>query len=131
MGSQIVADGLLEFWVTRSLRKELQFSKWGIGRLNVLDHIVLAAPDLDEAKDAFDAQTGVMPIDGGPHEGLGTRNALVSFGDGTYLEIIAPDPEQPLQGTRGERLARMSHAVISFEGIHCHQFFVRADSLKV
>jgi len=66
--------------------------------MSELDHIVLAAPDLDEAKRSFNDQTGVMPMDGGPHENLGTRNALVSFGDGVYLEIIAPDPEQPPYG---------------------------------
>jgi hypothetical protein len=75
--------------------------------MDIIDHIVLAAPDLDEAKEAFHVETGVMPIDGGPHAGGGTRNALVSFGHGAYLEIIAPDPMQSLSGTRGEQFAQM------------------------
>jgi catechol 2,3-dioxygenase-like lactoylglutathione lyase family enzyme len=62
--------------------------------MNQLDHVVLAVPDLDAAKARFEAETGVCPADGGPHVGLGTRNAMVSFGEGRYLEIIAPDPEQ-------------------------------------
>ncbi|HIA47042.1 MAG TPA: VOC family protein [Candidatus Hydrogenedentes bacterium] len=75
--------------------------------MNIIDHIVLATPDLDEAMEAFHAETGVMPIDGGPHAGGGTRNALVSFGHGAYLEIIAPDPKQSISGTRGEQFAQM------------------------
>jgi hypothetical protein len=62
--------------------------------MNQLDHVVLAAPDLEAAKARFEETTGVMPSDGGPHVGMGTRNAMVSFGAGRYLEIIAPDPEQ-------------------------------------
>ena len=76
--------------------------------MNELDHIVLAARDLEAAKSAFEAQTGAAPVDGGPHVGLGTRNALVSFGSGRYLEILAPDPAQSLEGTFGEQLAQLT-----------------------
>jgi catechol 2,3-dioxygenase-like lactoylglutathione lyase family enzyme len=58
-----------------------------------LDHIMLGAPDLDRAITAFKAATGVTPVKGGRHPGRGTQNALVSLGDGTYLEIIAPTRE--------------------------------------
>ena len=71
--------------------------------MNQLDHLVIAAPDLDAAKQRFQNRTGVAPID----VGLGTRNALVSFGDGRYLEIIAPDPEQDLNGGFGAALAEL------------------------
>ena len=76
-----------------------------------LDHLVIAAPDLDNAKTAFADATGCMPADGGAHNGLGTRNALVSFGTSTYLEIIAPDPEQSLEGNFGGVLAKLPEIV--------------------
>ena len=61
----------------------------------VLDHLVLAAPDLGAAVRAFAERTGVEPARGGSHVGLGTANYLVDLGAGGYLEIIGPDPEAP------------------------------------
>jgi Glyoxalase-like domain len=61
----------------------------------VLDHLVLAGPDLAEAVASFTARTGVQPARGGSHVGLGTANYLVGLGDGAYLEIIGPDDDQP------------------------------------
>ena len=53
-----------------------------------IDHILLGIDDLDRGVKAFEESTGVKPVYGGKHPG-GTHNALVSLGDGTYLEIIA------------------------------------------
>ena len=60
----------------------------------MLDHIVLATPDIAATAGWLADATGVVASEGGPHVGRGTRNRLCSFGD-TYLEIIGPDPDQP------------------------------------
>lgn len=65
------------------------------GNQLVLDHLVWVVPDLEEGMAEFEEHTGVRPVIGGKHRGLGTHNALVSLGDGAYLEILAKDPSQP------------------------------------
>ncbi|EST34650.1 VOC family protein [Streptomyces roseochromogenus] len=61
----------------------------------LLDHLVLATPDLAATVADFARRTGVTPVPGGVHVGLGTRNHLVGLGGRSYLEILGPDPEQP------------------------------------
>ncbi len=60
-----------------------------------IDHLAYAVPDLDAGMRAIEKLLGVAPVRGGQHQGLGTHNALIGLGTGVYLEIIAPDPEQP------------------------------------
>ncbi len=62
--------------------------------MSQLDHIVIAAPDLDALVDEFHALTGVQPEPGGRHVGKGTANQLVGLGEGRYIELIGPDPSQ-------------------------------------
>ncbi|MBO0826311.1 MAG: VOC family protein [Streptosporangiales bacterium] len=64
----------------------------------LLDHLVYAAPDVDDLVASFRRRTGVEPALGGRHVGRNTRNYLVGLGGGAYLELIGPD--DPV--TRGE-----------------------------
>lgn len=55
-----------------------------------LDHIVWAVPDLDAGIRTIADLTGVEPVSGGKAPGREqSHNALISLGDGAYLEIFS------------------------------------------
>lgn len=62
-----------------------------------LDHLVIAAADLEQGKRYVKSKLGTEPSPGGRHAGQGTHNCLLKIGDSQYLEIIAidPDAEEP------------------------------------
>ena len=52
-----------------------------------IDHLVIVVKDLDRAAKDYE-QLGFSVIPGGQHP-VGSHNALISFQDGSYLELIA------------------------------------------
>jgi hypothetical protein len=74
-----------------------------------VDHLVLAAPDMDGAVHEITRRFGVHPSPGGRHTAWGTRNALLSLGPRVYLEIVGPDPGlAPPPGPRPFRIGEIT-----------------------
>jgi hypothetical protein len=53
-----------------------------------IDHVTVAGAHLDAMRKAFTAATGLPTEYGGPHSNHATEMALVSFPDGSYLELM-------------------------------------------
>ena len=90
--------------------------------MNKLDHLLWAATDLGAAVAEMQRLSGATVHPGGPHPGQGSRNALLGLQDRTYLEIIAPDPDQELAGTWGELMAALPKPALYTFAVTCSDF---------
>lgn len=61
----------------------------------MLDHIVLATPDVQATVDEIADAIGVRAAEGGRFREMGVYNHLLALQDNAYLEIIGPDPTAP------------------------------------
>lgn len=60
-----------------------------------LDHLVVAAKDLQQGVDYIKEELGVSMPYGGLHPKMGTHNHLIQLGNGVFLEVIAINPDLP------------------------------------
>jgi hypothetical protein len=88
-----------------------------------IDHIVLAAPDYDEAIKEFSTITGIVPARVGTTKGLGMKAARVAFDENCYIEIIAPDPKS--SGPIGDKLAKLEDGALV-----PYHYAIRASNLE-
>ncbi len=58
-----------------------------------IDHVTVAGRHLDTMRRAFTAATGIPTEYGGRHANRATEMALASFPDGSYLELMAIQPQ--------------------------------------
>jgi len=73
--------------------------------LKGIDHIVILVRDLAAAIEDY-RRLGFTVTPGGEHVGLGTHNALITFEDGAYFELIAfKEPDRPHDQRWWPRLA--------------------------
>ena len=100
-----------------------------------IDHIVIAVRDLAAASDDY-ARLGFTVTPGGEHTGGATHNALISFADGAYFELIAfREPDRPQEHKWWARFAKGEGTVdfallsesVDFEGDRLKQAGIEID----
>jgi catechol 2,3-dioxygenase-like lactoylglutathione lyase family enzyme len=62
-----------------------------------LDHAVIAVHDLDATIQDYHS-LGFTVVQGGTHANRATHNALITFSNGTYLELLTATHQPPLPG---------------------------------
>ncbi|MGO8789192.1 MAG: VOC family protein [Terriglobia bacterium] len=98
--------------------------------LTGLDHLILGIDDLDRGVAWMDRVTGVRAVFGGVHPGRGTQNALLALGPNCYLEIMAPDPEQPSVAWF-TRMLTLSEPRLMGWAVHTSDVFALAQAARL
>lgn len=86
------------------------------------DHLVCAAPDVAAGASLLGAGLGIVPTVGGAHQDQGTCNVLFSLGEGSYFELLGPDPAVKLQAPLALRAAALA-------GVEIWTFAVTTDNV--
>jgi hypothetical protein len=99
-----------------------------------IDHIVIAVRDLARASADF-ARAGFTVTPGGEHATGDTHNALITFGDGSYFEIIAfKEPDRPQEHRWWPRLQKGEGYVdfaLAADDLRAEAEQLRQDDLQV
>jgi catechol 2,3-dioxygenase-like lactoylglutathione lyase family enzyme len=88
-----------------------------------LDHIVIAVGDLETAMEDY-RDLGFNVVPGGVHANQATHNALITFADGTYLELLAATHNPPVPNL-------IDFGVLLHTGEGLVGFALRSDDLEV
>ena len=81
----------------------------------VIDHFMLATPDLAETTAEIERRTRARLGEAGRHTGQGTRKLLLPLGVDCRLELIGPDPSGDSTGNLGKHLGMLpGPAVLMF-----------------
>ncbi|MCP5052784.1 MAG: VOC family protein [bacterium] len=63
--------------------------------ITTMDHLVIGAVTLQQGVDYVGEKLGIRIPPGGRHTRMGTHNHVMPLGNGTYLEVIAVNPDAP------------------------------------
>jgi Glyoxalase-like domain len=86
-------------------------AEWASAVKENLDHIIVGSSNLEAGIACLEKLSGYRAAYGGSHPGRGTCNALLKLGHQSYLEILAPDPEQNVLQWHQE-LAQLSEPLL-------------------
>jgi hypothetical protein len=94
-----------------------------------LDHMILGCNDLEKGINYLERLSGYKAVFGGSHPGRGTRNALLKMGPDSYLEILAPDPQQK-ELTKHQDLVSITEPLLVGYAIHQKNLESYAEALR-
>ncbi len=95
---------------------------------SAIDHVVVAVHDLDQAIEDY-TSLGFTVSNGGDHAHRGSHNALITFDDGSYIELIAFKHEPPVKDNTWWDLLQIGEGLVDFALI-CGDLRAELEHLK-